>query len=323
MFYTDYTRNPLQVKGVKDLTDQLTGAKIQPMNEITFRPATAADKPAVVAFTQHTWPHGDYIPEIYDAWLTDARGPFLVAEVKGEVVAVSKVTFLGPDQAWLEGLRVHPEHRRRGLARQFLAYEIALAQSRGARVVRFATAWDNFPIHKIAAEAGMRHVASFVPYWAEALPGPVRARALRQDDLAAAWDMIAASEVYRRSGGLYDQGWAWKELNPAEVAQLIQKGDALGWQAPGRENAWAGVALLLSDFYDREALRICWLGGDMTQMTEFARDLRYVAAARGLTRVHVPLVDWPELRAALTAAGYQSDPGGEGFSLWIFEKALS
>lgn len=293
------------------------------MSEIHFRPATAADKPAVVAFTQHTWSHGDYIPEVYDAWLTDPRGPFLVAEAEGEVVAVSKVTFLAPDQAWLEGLRVHPEHRRRGIARQFLAYEIALAQSRGARVVRFATAWNNFPIHKIAAEAGMQRVASFVPCWAEAESGPVQASPLAPDDAAAAWDLIAASEVHRRSGGLYDQGWAWKKLDFAEVACLIQKGDALGWRAETGESAWAGLALLFRDLYDREALGVCWVGGDMARMTEFARDLRHVAAARGLARVHVPLVDWPDLRAAFAAAGYQFDPGGEPVSLWIFEKILA
>lgn len=292
------------------------------MTEILIRPASAADKAAVVEFTQHTWEHGDYIPEVYDAWLVDPRGPFLVAEKEGKIIAISKVTFLGPHQAWLEGLRVHPEHRRHGVARRFLAYQLALAQEKGARVARLATAWNNFPIHKIVAEQGMCHVATFVPFLAEAETGPVRACVLSPADLDAAWDCVLASDVYRHSARLYDQGWAWKELDKERVAEGIQKGDAVGWHRQMGDGLLAGLALLSHDWYDEDALRISWVGGDLAEMTEFAHDLRRVAAARGLQKVHTMLVDLPALRAAFTAAGYKPGSEEEFFGLWIFEKFL-
>jgi len=292
------------------------------MTEILIRPASAADKAAVVEFTQHTWEHGDYIPEVYDAWLVDPRGPLLVAEEEGQIIAISKVTFLEPHQAWLEGLRVHPEHRRHGVARRFLAYQLAVAQEKGAHVVRLATAWNNFPIHKIVAEQGMCHVATFVPFIAEAEAEAVRACVLSPVDLDAAWAIVLASDTYRHSARLYDQGWAWKELDKERVAESIQKGDAVGWHRQVDDGLLAGLALLSHDGYDEDALRVSWVGGDPAEMTEFAHDLRRVAAARGLQKVHTMLVDLPALCAAFTAAGYKPASEEESFGLWIFEKVL-
>lgn len=292
------------------------------MTEILIRPASVADKATVVEFTQHTWEHGDYIPEVYDAWLVDPRGPLLVAEEEGKVIAISKVTFLGPQQAWLEGLRVHPEHRRHGVARRFLAHQLAVAREKGARVVRLATAWNNYPIHKIAAEQGMCHVATFVPFIAEAEVGPIRARVLSPADLDAAWAFVLASDTYRHSVRLYDQGWAWKELDKETVAEGLQKGDVAGWHKEMDDDLLAGLALLSYDWYDRDALRISWVGGDLAETTEFARDVRRVATVRGLQKVHTMLPDLPALRAAFTAAGYKPPSEDEFFGLWIFEMPL-
>ncbi|MCC7354190.1 MAG: GNAT family N-acetyltransferase, partial [Anaerolineae bacterium] len=292
------------------------------MTEIHIRPATADDKPAVVEFTQHTWPDGDYIPEVYDIWLVDPRGPLLVAEEGGKVVAIGKVTFLGPRQAWLEGMRVHPEHRRHGIGRRFLAYQTTLAREKGAQVVRLATAYNNYPVHKIVAEQGMSHIASFTPIIADAETGPVRARVLAPAELDEAWAVVVTGDVHRRGARLYDLGWVWKELDQEEVARSIQEGNALGWQPQRDSGPLAGLALLPYDWYDKDALRAGWVGGDLAEMAEFAHDLRRVAAARGFQKVYTMLVDLPDLRAAFTAAGYKPDSGDEAFTLWVFKKDL-
>jgi len=40
-----------------------------------FRPAAPRDREAVFAFCATTWPNGDYIPRVWDAWLADPEGP--------------------------------------------------------------------------------------------------------------------------------------------------------------------------------------------------------------------------------------------------------
>ncbi len=72
-----------------------------------IRPARAADKQAVLAFCAHTFDWGDYLPEVWDEWLADARGQLLVATLDEVPVGVAKVTLLTPGEAWLEGLRVN------------------------------------------------------------------------------------------------------------------------------------------------------------------------------------------------------------------------
>jgi N-acetylglutamate synthase-like GNAT family acetyltransferase len=85
------------------------------MTGLIFRPARPEDKPRVLEITAHTWSDGDYIPEVWDDWLADPKGEFTVAELDGVVVALAKLTSLGQDQWWLEGLRVDPERRLKGI----------------------------------------------------------------------------------------------------------------------------------------------------------------------------------------------------------------
>ena len=50
---------------------------------------------------------------------------------------------LSPGEAWLEGARVHPDHRRRGIGSLLNRAGLDWAASRGARVARLATEEEN------------------------------------------------------------------------------------------------------------------------------------------------------------------------------------
>ena len=87
----------------------------------TVRQARPDDHEAVAAFTAGTWADrdfGDYVPETFPEWV-DGDGPdqyTVVAAVDGEAVGVAQATLLSGGEAWLQGLRVHPDHRGRGHA---------------------------------------------------------------------------------------------------------------------------------------------------------------------------------------------------------------
>jgi ribosomal protein S18 acetylase RimI-like enzyme len=100
------------------------------MNTVTVRPARADDKDAVLAFTQKTWDWGDYIHHVWDDWLNAPDGELVVAEMSGQPVAIAMTTIIGPGEGWLQGLRVHPEYRRHGLARDLTEHHIGCAPGR-------------------------------------------------------------------------------------------------------------------------------------------------------------------------------------------------
>ena len=50
------------------------------LGEYLCRDARPEDKAEVLALTAHTWEFGDYIQYVFDDWLADPQGRFLVAE---------------------------------------------------------------------------------------------------------------------------------------------------------------------------------------------------------------------------------------------------
>lgn len=58
--------------------------------EPVLRPARPEDKAAIAAFTQGTFPWGDYIERRFDDWLGAPSSLTVVAEVAGEAVAIAR-----------------------------------------------------------------------------------------------------------------------------------------------------------------------------------------------------------------------------------------
>jgi GNAT superfamily N-acetyltransferase len=85
--------------------------------EYTLRDARASDKELLAPWTTHTFAWGDYVVDSFDRWLAHPQSRVLVAaDDTDEPVAVARGVLLSPDELWLQGIRVHPEWRRRGIA---------------------------------------------------------------------------------------------------------------------------------------------------------------------------------------------------------------
>src|SRR5712691_12402473 len=139
--------------------------------DLVIRRARPADKRQVLEVVRTIWGGHDRVPEVFDRWVTHRSGPFFVAESGGRVVGMGKLTAASPTEAWLEGGRVAPRWRRRGIATALIAHRIAFARKRGFGVLRFSTASDNTPIHRAAKRFGFRRAAAFRRHVAKALRG--------------------------------------------------------------------------------------------------------------------------------------------------------
>lgn len=85
--------------------------------EYSLRDARASDKELLAPWTTHTFAWGDYVVDSFDRWLAHPQSRVLVAaDDTDEPVAVARGVLLSPDELWLQGIRVHPDWRRRGIA---------------------------------------------------------------------------------------------------------------------------------------------------------------------------------------------------------------
>jgi GNAT superfamily N-acetyltransferase len=284
---------------------------------MTIRPARPDDSPAMERICAQTWEWGDYVPEVWNDWLADEQGLPIVGELAGRVVAVSRIRFQAPDQIWLEGMRVDPEYRRRGIGRQFLEHSIAFAQERGARIVRLSTSYHNVPVHTLTAQVGMERVGAYQLRTAASLPGGpdlTFLSAAHADQLRA---FLHDSPMLATTHGLYSVDWAWEDLSPARVSQFLAAGQFAARLVP--DGRLAALALLHARPDDGE-LWIGFVDGEAAALADLARAIRAHAATIGAEKVQVMVPDLGWLRADLSEAGY--GPGEWEGELWVFERRL-
>lgn len=285
------------------------------MPTIQIRPAQATDRADVEAICTEIWDESDdYVPRVWDEWLTDENGTLMVAELEGRVSGLAKLTHLSDDEWWLEGLRVRPDDHRRGVASQLQTHLVDTFRRTGRGVLRFATHSENRPVHRLAARDGFRHVATYRLYEAEpTAPDPFRlSRRLSQADLAAAWRLIEGSPRYRAAAGLYETFWAWQTLTRERLAHHLASSSVRGIDVEGE---LAAVAFFCET--DKEdAIDLGYVDGRQDAMRTLLLSISGLAAQQGLDKVRFRAVDEPELIAAVERAGYAS---GWDRDLWVFE----
>ena len=123
-----------------------------------IRPARPSDREAVLAISAQVWGGEDYVPEVVDRWLADPDGEFSVATLRGRVVGFSKLTRHGPGEWWLEGLRVDPRYRGRGVARRLHAHQLALVRRIGSGTLRYSTGDGNRASQHLGLSSGFRDI---------------------------------------------------------------------------------------------------------------------------------------------------------------------
>ena len=271
------------------------------LTDFTFRPLYPEDKPRVLEITAHTWGDGDYIPEVWERWLADPKGEFTAAVQEGVVVAIAKLTWQGEGQWWLEGLRVDPERRLKGIGLAMCLYQLGLVRKLGGRVVRYMTGIRNDGSHRIAARAGFHVLARFVERVADKMDGPVEAEALTSTDLDAVWTMTRESDLTRATQGIYVCDWKACEITRERVAEHLGKGEAMGVRdEAGRVRAWC----LTHVEPDWDRLGMMCPQGDTGGIAALARAMRAHAGALGKMMVEAMTPPLPRVMEGLEAAGY-------------------
>ncbi len=275
-----------------------------------MRAARAADAPAVAEFTSSTFAWGDYVSEAFAYWLAEPEGVLLVAEheARGRVVGIVHVCVAAQGEGWLEGLRVHPEFRRQGIADTLNRAGQDWAAAQGALVVRLAVDAANAPARSQVANLGFAPIAVFVHGEAPADNSlPAESRPSLEIRLGLAADAAFVLGLWTRStlgsgaAGLMSRGWRWFGAGQIDIANALRAFQVLLHPQ--------GFAVL---DVDCEPAELRWLepgGRGALSALEVARLLalgaRQCAGAVGRTRVRASLPVCEVTDGGLAAAGFE------------------
>jgi GNAT superfamily N-acetyltransferase len=279
--------------------------------QIEVRPAQAGDKDAVLAFCQNTFSWGDYVAEVWDTWLTDVRGQLLVGLVGPRPVGLVHLAFLESNAAWLEGMRVHPAFRRRGVGSAVDSAARRHARARGARLARLATSAKNIAAQETLATLGYACVARFVEWKAEPARSEFSATRVAthadEADILELWDGSLARGA---SGLVPDQNWHWDALTRARLHGQIET-------AQVRINGGGFAFLVAQEQTATSEMTLHALAGDAESTYTLALAARGEADYRGYPSVEALLIDQPQINSALERAGFLRQGG-----MLIYEQVL-
>lgn len=239
------------------------------MDNIVIRPGRLEDEKDIQEFTRHTFDWGDYVADAYRSWVREmARGEgevyVAVHTPTGKAVGVDHARYISPDEAWLEGIRVHSDHRREGIGRLLATAAIDGARRRGIRVCRAAIDGDNLPSQSLSRSFGFEPVAPIIQFEAPLgvltlegvqAPGPsgapetggLRLRDATVSDAAAVFAAVSKEMSYVGSD------YTWWRVTPENVERAIAQ-RAFRLAVDPHDRVVAGAAL--SDtFVDTESDR--------------------------------------------------------------------
>jgi ribosomal protein S18 acetylase RimI-like enzyme len=245
---------------------------------LKLRDAEPPDRDVVFEFCKRTWPgYGDYIPRVWTAWLRDAGGRLIVAEVDGVPVGIAKITDFGGGEVWLEGLRVDRKYRRQGIAGTINLEVLRTLRKMKPRTVRFCTGAPNRTSRQMGEKFGFEIVARLRYYWQKSRKGKVRGDWARRSEVDRVYDFVQGSRFIELTSGLIAEGWVFRELKPSLLEAYVSQKRVIVLRESGELE---GVAIYPFEEND-ESLTLGFVDGSKQAIKVLARNCRYLAKDRG------------------------------------------
>ncbi|TMC92889.1 MAG: GNAT family N-acetyltransferase [Chloroflexi bacterium] len=251
-------------------------------SELTLRPVRPADRKRVVELTQDVWEGRDYLPQVFERWVSDAGSTFQAAEMDGVVVGVQRLRPYAPGLMWYEGLRVASTHRRRGIARAMLDSAIGEAREQGFTEMRLGTASP--AAISLFEHSGFKRLVDIRWWRAQRVEGGEPARIPDPAEAERLWSAVAATP------GL--------DLYCGVAADMTAAHDGMLRAAPGGR-AIAGLRRAWSD-----NISVAFVAGKGAALRDLLFALRYEADADGLDHVTIALPRRHPAAVDMNACGY-------------------
>lgn len=194
-----------------------------------IRPATMVDKEIVTSISRQAWNDGtedyEYIPRVFDKWVEDKAGQFVVAEYDNKVVGCAKLTLTAPAEAWLEGLRVDSSAQGLGIGKALQKYFIN--QSDQFSSMRLSTYIGNDAALHIIEKQGFVRQANFTILEAKVVGGAIEdsVEVVKKIDLV--WEYLD-HERLKENNYFIGFEWLFQPLSYSLLQQLIDNNAVYG-----------------------------------------------------------------------------------------------
>jgi GNAT superfamily N-acetyltransferase len=248
----------------------------------------------VVELTRDIWDGHDYVPRVFDDWVSDAGAAFQAIEMDGTVVGLQRLRPYAKGLIWYEGLRVASTHRRQGVARAMLRSAIAEAREQNFREIRLAT--GNPAAAKLFEEFDFKRLQDDRWWKGGRVEGGESARIPDPAEAEKLWAGLASSPGIELWGGVTADFQGAQDLGPAELSRLA--GIGMLRSGPG------GRAIVgLREPWGNN-IAVAFVGGNGGALRELLLALRFEADADGLDDVTVALPRDHPAGDDLRASGY-------------------
>lgn len=117
---------------------------------ITTRKAKFEDLEEMLAVEKAAIKGNHYLEGVHKDFFTDEVGEMIVAEENGVIYGFGKITFQYNGDAWLELLRVHPDHQNKGAGKTIWKRYMEVAALRHPQFIRMYTGTGNKTSRHIA-----------------------------------------------------------------------------------------------------------------------------------------------------------------------------
>lgn len=271
--------------------------------DFAVRAARQDDLAEIVPWTTTTFEWGDYVPHLFHSWLANPDSVALVCvDGSDRPLALCHAVMLSEREGWLEGVRVHPDHRRSGMGSALNQAGVAWLADRGARVVRLAIEENNLGARSQVEKLGYRPLCRFAHGEIEVdptnrCPPQDRLRPCPPAEADAAWIFWSSSELATAGRELMARAWQWRMTRPDDLIAAASEGDLL--QSP------AGWALV--DRPEPDRLRTGWLATLAEDAPHLIQGLLDLAVESGAGEVVLMVPGAPWAVEAMIRAGSQPD----------------
>lgn len=286
------------------------------LDVVICRPALPLDTDDVLRFTRRIGEGGDYIPGLWQEWLTDANGICAITEYHGHAIGLVKLSCLAPGQWWIMGMRVDPDHQKLGVASRLHHYILDQWEHHFGGVVRFSTRSTNLPIHHLAERTGFRKILDLSNYIAKSGQTTGKAfRLVREEELIQACDFACEADSNLLMLGLIDLCWEWVSIDKTILREAVSE-KRLWWWKKHR-----GLIMTIEDETDDIRCPLLqYIGCEMEDLNDLLSDFRGLSGRLGYdyARWVAPLI--PQAIRPLERAGFSRN---WEHSWYIYEKYMT
>lgn len=182
--------------------------------KLTMRRVELSDIKDILEISRRVWAGHDYLPSVIKEWLKDQNSYTYGAEVDGRLVGLDNLRLVENGRTgWMEGLRVHPDYRGKGLAYKLTNHMIKEGYRLKVQRLRYTTAVDNLASLKLAEKTGFKRLLEMGVFWhpnPNAISSPRTCPPIRESNPETVYQLVLNNaQIISRKILVYD----WKALD--------------------------------------------------------------------------------------------------------------